>query len=237
MINNSIKFLNVSRWFNIKNYVAISALWIGYLVPAYASFQLETMTVILNEAEGRSTFTIKNIGNEPLLLATKVTDLDKNQYSKQILISPPITRIDGGQSQQINFVLKKGEPLTQEVMLKASFEGVGQSTENSARMPVRQSIAMIVQPAAVAVDATPWKGLSAHVDGSHLVLKNTSKHVVRLSPQLELLPNNETVTIENYFLIAGEEKRIAIKSKPTSLKITPLSRFGFKQSSVSIPLK
>ncbi|HGF6561153.1 TPA: fimbria/pilus chaperone family protein [Providencia alcalifaciens] len=237
MINNIIKSPNISRWFNIKGYFAICALWISCLSPTYASFQLETMTVILNEAEGRTAFTVKNMGTEPLLLATKVTDLDNKQYSKKILISPPITRIDAGQSQQINFVLKKGEPLAQEVMLKTSFEGVGQSADNSARMPVRQSIAMIIQPAAVAVDATPWKGLSAHVDGSHLVLKNTSKHVVRLSPQLELLPNNETVTIENYFLMAGEEKRIAIKSKPTSLKITPLSRFGFKQSSVSIPLK
>lgn len=182
-------------------------------------------------------FTVKNIGTEPLLLATKVTDLDNKQYSKQILISPPITRIDGGQSQQINFVLKKGEPLSQEIMLKTSFEGVGQSADNSARMPVRQSIAMIIQPKAVAVNSTPWKELSAHIDGSTLVLKNTGKHVIRLSPQLELLPSNEIITIENYFLMSGEEKRIAIKSKPVSMQITPLSRFGFKQNTVVIPLK
>jgi fimbrial chaperone protein len=50
---------------------------------------------------------VKNIGTATLLLSTKVTDLDNKQHSKQILIPPQITRIDGGQSQQINFVLKK----------------------------------------------------------------------------------------------------------------------------------
>jgi P pilus assembly chaperone PapD len=102
-------------------------------------------------------------------------------------------------------------------MLKTSFEGIEQSAGYRARRPVRQSIAMIIQSKAVAVNSTPWKELSAHIDGSTLVLKNTGKHVTRLSPQIKLLPSTEIVTIENDILMPGKEKYIAIKSKPTSL--------------------
>ena len=61
---------------------------------------------------------------------------------KRILIYPPITRIDAGQSQQVNFVLRKGKPLTHEVMLKASFEGIMQTTENSIVQIVLQALGL-----------------------------------------------------------------------------------------------
>lgn len=40
-----------------------------------ASFQLETMTVILDAGENRKVFNVKNTGSEPILLSTKVEDL------------------------------------------------------------------------------------------------------------------------------------------------------------------
>ncbi|PVF10568.1 fimbrial protein, partial [Yersinia pestis] len=81
---------------------------------------------MLQESEARTSFTIDNISSNPILLVTKLTDLDGKSFSKQILISPPVTRINAGQSQQVNFVLKKGSVLNNEVLLKASFEGVEQ---------------------------------------------------------------------------------------------------------------
>lgn len=66
---------------------------------------------------------------------TKLVDLDGKNLSKQILISPAVTRINAGQSQQVNFVLKKGTALDSEVLLKASFEGVEQVPGNVTVMP------------------------------------------------------------------------------------------------------
>lgn len=74
----------------------------------HASFQLETMTVILDAGEGRKVFNVKNTGNSPILLSTKVEELDgSTKLAGDIMISPPIVRIEPQQSQQINFILKK----------------------------------------------------------------------------------------------------------------------------------
>lgn len=207
------------------------------VTQAHASFQLESTGVILNESEGRVSFNIKNVSSAPLLLVTKLIDLDGNNLSKQILISPPITRIDAGQSQQVNFVLKKSAPLTHEVLLKASFEGVSQAADNSAKMPIRQDIGFIVQPSAVAQTKTPWEELTFSVEGQQLVIANPGKHVVRLAPQVTLLPNNQTVPLGNYYLMAGETKRVTITGTPTSVTIIPLSRYGFKLQDVTLPVR
>ncbi|BEM85473.1 fimbrial protein (plasmid) [Serratia marcescens] len=209
----------------------------GLMQPAQASFQLESMGIILEEAMGRVNFTVKNTSSEPMLLATKVEDLDGKGYAKSVLVSPPISRIEAGQSQQVNFVLKQGTPLPHEVMLKASFEGIGQAKDNSARIPIRQSIGLIVQPKAVAVSKTPWDDLTLTMSGDHLVIKNAGLHVVRLAPQLQLLPSGKMVPLENYYLMAGEEKQLKVEGMPASVKITPLSRYGFKQDEVTLPVK
>jgi fimbrial chaperone protein len=209
----------------------------GLALPAQASFQLESMGVVLEERAGRVNFSIKNTASEPMLLATRVEDLDGKEVSKSILVSPPISRIEAGQSQQVNFVLKQGTRLPHEVLLKASFEGIGQAVDNSARMPIRQSVGLIVQPASVAVSKTPWDDLSLTMEGDSLVIKNTGLHVVRLAPQLTLLPARKTVPLDNYYLMSGEEKKVKVDGKPSSVEILPLSRYGFKQDNVIIGVK
>ncbi|HGM5574378.1 TPA: fimbria/pilus chaperone family protein [Serratia marcescens] len=215
-----------------------AALLLGTLaMQAEASFQLESMGIVLEESSGRVNFTVKNGSSEPILLATRVEDLDGKGFAGAVLVSPPIARIDAGQSQQVNFVLKKGVSLPHEVMLKASFEGVGQAVDNSARMPVRQSIGLIVQPKAVAVSKTPWDDLRITRAGDELVLKNSGLHVIRLAPQLTLLPAKQTAALDNYYLMAGEERKVKAGGAVTAVEIVPLSRYGFKLNEVTLPVK
>lgn len=222
-------FLPTLRWLSLFASLLL-------VIPAQASFKLESTGIILSESDGRVSFNIQNTSSEPLLLVTKLIDLDNSNLSKQILISPPITRIDAGQSQQVNFVLKKTAPLTHEVLLKASFEGVSQAPDNSAKMPIRQDIGFIVQPSSVAQNKTPWAELKLSVAGQQLVISNPGKHVVRLAPQFILQPVNKVVALDQYYLQAGETKQIAITGVPTSVTITPLSRYGFKLQEVTLPV-
>jgi P pilus assembly chaperone PapD len=209
----------------------------GLMQPAQAAFQLESMGIILEESTGRVNFSVKNTSSEPILLATTVGDLDDKTFSKSVLVSPPIARIEAGQSQQVNFVLKQGAVLSHEVMLKASFEGIGQARDNSTRIPIRQSISLIVQPKSVGASKTPWDDLSLTLSGDRLIIKNIGQHVVRLAPQLLLLPSKKVVPLDKYFLMAGEEKSVIVEGRPAEVEITPLSRYGFKQEEVRLAVK
>ncbi|BBV09337.1 MULTISPECIES: fimbria/pilus chaperone family protein [Providencia] len=201
----------------------------------HASFQLETMTVILDAGEGRKVFNVKNTGNSPILLSTKVEELDgSTKLAGDIMISPPIVRIEPQQSQQINFILKKGVDISDEVILKASFQGIGASKENVTKMPIRQDVAMLVSPANMKVSQTPWDALSVSQKNNQLTLKNNGKQVIRLSPSFKVLPSNEDYALDQFYIRPGESKVVNIKGNATNISISPLSRYGFKMSDNAI---
>ncbi|CNK18657.1 putative periplasmic chaperone protein [Yersinia mollaretii] len=235
-MNTVTVFIPIFKHFKSLVILILLVLLSGWSLASYASFKLESTTVILNEAEGRTSFTIDNTSANPILLVTKLVDLDGKNLSKQILISPPVTRIDAGQSQQVNFVLKKGTTLETEVLLKASFEGVEQVPGNAAVMPIRQEIGFLIQPNAVPQIRTPWQELLFSISGNNLIIQNPSKHVVRLGPQVVLVPNNEVVALDGPYIMPGATQQFTIKSAPTSVKVTPLSRYGFVQAEVTVPV-
>lgn len=202
---------------------------------AYASFQLETMTVILDASEQRKVFSVKNMGTEPILLSTKVADIEGGStFAQNVIISPPITRIEPNQSQQINFVLKKGVNLSQEALLKVSFQGIGAERKNTTRMPIRQDIAMLVIPAGMRVSQSPWDTLVVKQQGKQLMLENTGQQVIRLSPNFTGLPGNEIYNLGQFYLRPGENRTVTIKRELDDIKISPLSRYGFKMQNDAV---
>lgn len=212
----------------ISSIVLISSL-------AHASFQLETMTVILDASEPRKVFSVKNLGKEPILLSTKVSDIEGgNLLAQNVMISPPITRIEPEQSQQINFILKNGVDLSEEGLLKVSFQSVGAETKNATRMPIRQDVAMLIIPAGMRVSQSPWDALIVKQQGDQLTLSNTGKQVIRLSPSFTALPGNETYNLGQFYLRPGESRTVTTKRGLNEIKINPLSRYGFKMQNDAI---
>lgn len=205
---------------------------VGFLLlsnSANASFQLETMTVILDADEGRKVFNVKNTGNEPMLLSTKVSDLPESEpMAKNIIISPPIIRIEPQESQQINFLLKKGVSISDEAILKVSFQGVGESKSNTTKMPIRQDVAMLIVPAGMTLSQTPWDNLSVVQKNEQLIFTNTGKQVIRLSPSITALPSKKTYSIGQFYITPGEKKIIDVSGNVADVMISPLSRYGFK---------
>ena len=196
---------------------------------SHASFQLETMTVILDSEEPRKIFNVKNTGSEPILLSTKVSDLDKqHEIAKNIIITPPITRIEPDQSQNINFILKDGIEFDDEQILKASFQGIGVAKVNSTKMPIRQDIAMLIIPKGLTIERKPWKNLEVKQVNNQLILKNNGKQVIRMAPAFSSLPSNNGYSIGQFYIRPQEEIKVDVKEKLTEIKISPLSRYGFK---------
>ncbi|MBI6329781.1 fimbria/pilus periplasmic chaperone, partial [Proteus mirabilis] len=188
---------------------------------SHASFQLETMTVILDSEEPRKIFNVKNTGSEPILLSTKVSDLDKqHEIAKNIIITPPITRIEPDQSQNINFILKDGIEFDDEQILKASFQGIGVAKVNSTKMPIRQDIAMLIIPKGLTIEREPWKNLEVKQVNNQLILKNNGKQVIRMAPAFSSLPSNNGYSIGQFYIRPQEEIKVDVKEKLTEIKIS-----------------
>ena len=205
---------------------------------AFSNIQLETMTVILDSSEPRKAFNVKNISKNPVLLATSVNDIDeKDKITQYIMITPPIVRIEPGESQQINFILKENNDIKDEKILKASFQSVVELKNSTTQMPIRQDIAMLVTPADLVITQEPWSNLVVSQSGNNIFLQNKGRQVIRLSKSITLLPENKSVNINQFYLRPGERIQVLSEGKTDNLVIYPLSRYGFKTpNNITLPV-
>ena len=207
--------------------------------PVMAStFKLQSNTVILEESEGRTAFNITNTGKEPILLVSKVENLAEENMAGNVLVTPAVTRIDAGQSQIVNFSLKKGVRLDREYMLRASFEGVTQKGGRGMRMPIRQQIGFILQPKAVATEPRPWQDLRFAVEGNDIVVSNPGKHVIRMGPALTVQPSGAVGVLPHPYLMPGDSHRVTFDNLGVvqNVSIVPLSRYGFAMDPTALPI-
>lgn len=63
---------------------------------------------------------------------------------------------------------------------------------------------------------------------NQLILKNNGKQVIRMAPAFSSLPSNNGYSIGQFYIRPQEEIKVDVKEKLTEIKISPLSRYGFK---------
>src|SRR6185369_16218398 len=161
-------------------------------LPAGATGALpDTTIVLLSESEGQAQMGVSNTDQSPLLLYTTIENLPEDD-GLTVYAVPPIARLEPGGRQVVRFVLAKpSEPLRVQHLKRVSFEGIPSKARQGAgeiSFAVRQSLPLVISPKGLPQDNEPWKRLEFAVTGDQVQVRNPSPYVIRLSPEVELLP-------------------------------------------------
>ncbi|MFB3305994.1 fimbria/pilus chaperone family protein [Pseudomonas sp. AMR01] len=215
------------------------------LVVSFASatgMQPETSVVILYEAEGETSINVRNTDGTPALLYSTIENIPEDSESL-VLLTPPVTRVEPGDTQLVRFLLKGGEPLKTQRLKRVIFEGIAQkpNTEGSATVGVsmRQNLPLIIHPKGLERKREPWKLLKWDIQDSKLVVINDSAYVVRLSQELELRPSGKMVVLPRSYVLPGETLKMALEPQAThssSVTIGPGTVYGFSVDKYQAPI-
>ncbi|MCW5138648.1 fimbria/pilus chaperone family protein [Burkholderia cenocepacia] len=180
----------------------------------------ETSVVIVDEADGEGTISVKNTDDHPTLLHTTIEPIPEDD-AVLVVVTPPIARVEGGAVQLVRFVLAR-----------ASFSGIPPQRpgRNEIRTIIRQNLPVLIQPRDLARNDAPWTLLKWSVEGGELVVRNDSRYVVRLEQKVQLLPTRQIVSLPTPYVLAGQTRRIALAERPATLeqvRIFPATVYGY----------
>lgn len=151
-----------SAWvFNNKFYVVLECkyLWFFTGVALADGMLPETTVVVLYEEEGEATINIKNTDAGPALLHSVVENVPEDPQLL-LIVTPPITRVEAGDTQLVRFISTQGEPLKTQRLKRVSFEGIPQArTAGGATIGItlRQNLPLILHPKGLPRHTTPWE--------------------------------------------------------------------------------
>ncbi|QIA52687.1 fimbria/pilus periplasmic chaperone [Pantoea agglomerans] len=196
-----------------------------------AGMRPEVPIVFLDDQNREATINVLNTDNSAALLHSKLQTIPEDPENK-LIITPQLVKVDGGKKQQIRVVLKDGVKLDTQKMQRIDFVSIPQDDgkKNRARILIGQNIPVILSPAGLPLNTTPWTGLKFHRTGSSLRVENPTPYIIRLTKQIDLLPGKVSVELKNTYILPGEKLTLplpqATASSVTSVRLHPVTRYG-----------
>ncbi|WP_202109451.1 fimbria/pilus chaperone family protein [Bordetella sp. 15P40C-2] len=213
--------------------MAMLAMTFGAPQAQAAGMRPETSVVIVSEGAGEASMTVQNTDATPALLYTSIQGIPEDDEDL-LIVTPPVARVEGGQSQLVRFIVNSPEPLKTERLRRVIFDGIPPKDNKAGvriNMNFRQNLPLIVRPAGLAVDPEPWKRLQWTSDGKSLTVKNPSSYVVRLSPGASLEPSGAKLNLGRTYILPNQSFSYPLPSaqggQPASVRFTPATTYGF----------
>lgn len=180
--------------------LSLSLLAVG---TAQASLQLQSSVIVVDSEQGEGVISLKNKSESPVLLHSVVVDIPEDQ-EQLLLVTPPITRVDPGDTQMVRFILKEGNERPVERLRRATFEGIPQAAPGVVSIAVRQNIPVIIRPKGLKPNTQPWTLLQWKRTGQGLSVTNAGAYVVRMSPDLTIGDGSVSVSLPRTYILPGE---------------------------------
>ncbi len=201
----------------------------------------ETTVVVLYEEAGEATINIKNTDAGPALLHSVVENVPED-VEPLLIVTPPITRVEAGETQLVRFVSTLKAPLKTQRLKRVSFEGIPQARATGGAtigITLRQNLPLILHPKGLPVHFAPWELLKWRQAEGRLTVHNDSAYVVRLSPEVQLLPQRAMAMLPRTYVLPGETLTAEVDGGLEGLaevQIQPATAYGFSVDSYRAPI-
>ena len=210
---------------------------IGFVGITVADGMLpETTVVVLYEEQGEATINIKNTDAAPALLHSVVENVPED-LEPLLIVTPPITRVEAGETQLVRFIGTLQEPLKTQRLKRVTFEGIPQARVGGVAtigITLRQNLPLILHPRGLPVHHSPWELLKWRRAGERLTVHNDSAYVVRLAPEVQLLPQGVLATLPRTYVLPGEALTLKVEGSlegVAGVEIHPATIYGFSADS------
>ncbi|MFV7425494.1 fimbria/pilus chaperone family protein [Stenotrophomonas geniculata] len=201
----------------------------------------ESSVLIVDEATGEGTMVVRNTDPTAVLLYTTIVNIAEDPEDL-VVATPPMARLESGQSQLVRFMLTNKSPLTTQRLKRVTFEGIpfARGADNQVRTTFRQDIPMIIQPRTLEKLRDPWTKLTTSVEGDQLRLCNDSGYVVRLAQKVRLDSNDLVLPLPKTYLLPGEHVELAIPARSAAatgtVTLWPATVYGYAAGSYALRL-
>ncbi|MEX6160278.1 fimbria/pilus chaperone family protein, partial [Providencia manganoxydans] len=209
-------------------FLNITSAWGAGMVP-------QSSIVIIEEEDGEGNIDIKNTDKYPSLLITRIENIEEDP-EELITVYPPVARVEGNDTQTVRFLITTKEPLKVERLKRATFEGVPPKNSDLGKeinVTFKQNLPVIIRPAGLARNLTPWKELNWKIENNQLIVNNPSPYIVRfISPNVTLIPGGQTYTLPKSYILPHSSFSLTSNNKVENVKgknvrIYPATTWGF----------
>lgn len=194
-------------------------------------------TVVLSSQKNFGYAEVRNTDDYPVLLYTKIISLQDDPFPR-VMVSNPVIRLEGKGIAKVKFIIEqKKHDATVEHIKRVIFESIPTMTVTKRNIDiiVSQNMPMIIEPTLETSNKENWNDLVWLEDKKGFYVKNNGARVVRLMPEIKIIPNEKVVQIDKTYILPGERLLLTSDALPngnSSVEFYPVTTYGVSVGSI-----
>lgn len=225
-----------SKAFGIATAAALGLL---PLAASAGSFSISPIRLELGEASPNGALTVRNGGDEPVVIQLQPMAWSQNDGedqldpTREVLATPAVFTLDPGGSQLVRVALRRPVDPNRELSYRLVLQEVpaaAQPDATGARIALRMSLPVFVEPAQVAEPDLVWSAVMSGDQETTLTARNQGNVHVQVA-QLSLDPS-DGASIENpamAYILPGESRSwplLGASGTGSALRLSGISDYG-----------
>ncbi|SAK51446.1 putative periplasmic chaperone protein [Caballeronia pedi] len=201
------------------------------------ALSFDKQCVVLGSDTRYARLKLRNVGTNQLIVYSSMHRLPESQATS-VFVMPSLCQIDVGDSAIIEFSLVARDVACEE-LFRARFEWI-RATPNLSADEAETSLPLLVRPFGIvptnAIHESVFARLTEHGD---VIIENSSARVLRLRPELILLPSMSTFIAPQRYVAAFSwmlVRNISAPMQSVAVRITVESFTGESALTVDLPL-
>lgn len=169
---------------------AIFALAVAWSQSGQAAINVDRTRIIMNSQQKTVSVTLSNDNKTTPFLAQSWVDDSSGKKTNDLMVLPPLQRVDGGQKTQVRIMQVQGGglsrlPQDRETLFWFNVRGIPPKPDTSSvlQLALQSRLKLFYRPAAIVRDSTamPEKKLVVEPEGDHLTLNNPTPYYITVA--------------------------------------------------------
>jgi len=207
-------------------------------VSLHESLAIGARVITVTSESKQARICVQNLSDRRLILFPSVCRYPESQAAL-VLPMPLMLELGKGQAAAVNFRLVSNFSDTEQ-LFRARFEWL-ETCPHSQPRDAETSIPLLVRPAGLQEMIDPSESLSAYLtEHGDVIISNSGKHVVCVSPVVQLKPSNSTFVLQQRYIasLSWQLGRSAARdTRATAIRITCETLTGIPISHLELELR
>tara|TARA_Y100001960_G_scaffold194367_1_gene203398 strand:- start:1933 stop:2592 length:660 start_codon:yes stop_codon:yes gene_type:complete len=191
----------------------------------FAEFSINKTGLLINTNDGEDIIIVENTGNTNILIYAEETEETEVLSGRSLFfVSPTLSELKPKEKQILRILIIEDD-IPDQAIGRIRIQEIPDMENVNVKLSKSYNIPVVAHPSDLKVNNEPWKLLKVNKNKDSIILKNNSRYLIKIKPQI-ICDDKNYYTVSTPYINPKSQIEIKKVKKCDKIEIEPINNSG-----------